>query len=218
VSLTTVSAVNATSNSGAEQQNFGQLVQAHPASAADALVGADKSSTVRVDGMQLHALDRSVSHRVAIESQAPAATAQAFEQSPPIRELAVQISQHMDAGLNRFKMRLDPPELGRVDVRMEISPDGKLTAVIAVERPETLDLLQRDARALERSLMDAGIKTDSGSLNFSLRGGPNDGQQHANQNTANGNGLAPWLNDIADLSDMPGTPIRFANRAINIRI
>lgn len=136
--------------------------------------------------------------------------------SPPIRDIAVHILQHADNGMNRFQLRLDPPELGRVDVRMEVSSDGKLSAVIAVERPETLDLLQRDSRALEKSLAEAGLKTDSSSLSFSLKGG-----RHENQNAdgsrpghgAAGNLLTEdWEEPIAQMA------VRFANRSVNIRI
>ncbi len=99
---------------------------------------------------------------------------------------------------------------------MEISPEGKLSAVIAVERPETLDLLQRDSRALEKSLADAGLKTDSNSLSFSLKGG-----RRENQDT---DGSRPqWGNSGNDLTgewDEPIAPmaVRFANRSVNIRI
>jgi hypothetical protein len=40
---------------------------------------------------------------------------------------------------------------------------------VVVDRPATLDLLQRDAKALERALQDAGLQTGSGSLSFNLR-------------------------------------------------
>lgn len=136
--------------------------------------------------------------------------------SPPIRDIAIHIAQHTDTGANRFQLRLDPPELGRVDVRMEVSAEGKLSAVIAVERPETLDLLQRDSRALERSLMEAGLKTDSNSLSFSLKGGRQD-QQHADLAY---NGPDRGGDPLSDDWDDTVAPIaaRFANRAINIQI
>ena len=44
-----------------------------------------------------------------------------------------------------------------------------MRAVITADRPETLDLLQRDARALERALQDAGVKLDNNALNFAHR-------------------------------------------------
>ena len=39
-----------------------------------------------------------------------------------------------------------------------------------VDRPQTLELLQRDAASLTRSLHDAGVSLSNNGLNFSLRG------------------------------------------------
>ena len=59
-------------------------------------------------------------------------------------------------------------ELGKVDVKLEISNSTLVKAVVLVEKPETLELLQRDARVLERALQDAGLKTGGNSLSFAL--------------------------------------------------
>jgi len=74
------------------------------------------------------------------------------------------------AGQDQINIKLHPAELGRIEVKLENASDGTLRAVISAERSETLDLLQRDSRGLERALQEAGVKTDSGSLNFNLRG------------------------------------------------
>ena len=52
---------------------------------------------------------------------------------------------------------------------MELSQDGKVRALVTADVKETLDLLQRDARGLERALQDAGLRTDSNNLQFALR-------------------------------------------------
>lgn len=83
--------------------------------------------------------------------------------------LAVHIAQQAANGARRFDIRLDPPELGRIEVRLDVSKDGKVSTHLVVERSETLDLLQRDARALERALQNAGLDTSDGNLKFSLK-------------------------------------------------
>lgn len=95
---------------------------------------------------------------------------------PPVKDLAVQIAKHVSNGSSRFDIRIDPPELGRIDVQLEISGNGKIMASLMVDRPETLDMLQRDARALERALIEAGLDADSSSLSFSLRDHANEQQ------------------------------------------
>jgi hypothetical protein len=84
-------------------------------------------------------------------------------------QVAVQIHKAADAGQDRINIKLYPADLGRVEVRLEWADDGALRAVISAERSDTLDLLQRDSRALDRALQDAGLKTDSDSLSFDLR-------------------------------------------------
>ena len=87
----------------------------------------------------------------------------------PLAGLAVEIATQARAGKHRFEIRLDPPELGRIDVRLDIDRDGQVTSRLVADRGETLDLLKRDAAQLERALQQAGLKTSDHSLEFSLR-------------------------------------------------
>jgi hypothetical protein len=108
-------------------------------------------------------------------AHAPLHVAQASTHQPgasdaiPVAGLAVEIAAHAQNGKNHFEIRLDPPELGRIDVRLDIDSDGQVTSHLRVERAETLDLLRRDAPSLERALQQAGLKTSDSGLQFSLR-------------------------------------------------
>lgn len=84
-------------------------------------------------------------------------------------QVAGEIARNLQNGNTRFQMRFDPPELGRVDVKMKVSADGKVHAHLIVERPETLDLFMRDQRGLERALEAAGLTADSENMKFSLK-------------------------------------------------
>lgn len=94
----------------------------------------------------------------------------------PADQVAMKMSATAKDGGGKVTIRLSPEELGKVDIKMEISKDGLVRAVVAVDRPETLELLQRDAKGLERVLQNAGLQTDGESLEFDLRG---DGGQYA---------------------------------------
>jgi flagellar hook-length control protein FliK len=113
------------------------------------------------------------------------ATARPNPAANPAEQIAIQVQRAQVAGQEKVTIKLHPAELGRIEVKLEHSSDGTLRAVLSAERPETLDLLQRDARGLERALQEAGLKTDSGSLNFSLRG-----QSHGQDQQAGGNDRA----------------------------
>ncbi|MBA4611264.1 flagellar hook-length control protein FliK [Stappia taiwanensis] len=84
-------------------------------------------------------------------------------------QVASEVARQASKGVNRFQIRLDPAELGRIDVDMKIGADGTVRAHLAVERSETLDMFLRDQRGLERALDAAGLKLDGGSLQFSLK-------------------------------------------------
>jgi flagellar hook-length control protein FliK len=100
----------------------------------------------------------------------------------PISGLAVEIAARSAAGKNRFEIRLDPPELGRIDVKLDVDRSGNITSQLVVDKPETLNLLRNNAPQLERALQDAGLKTGDNGLQFSLRD-QNPGSQ--NQNSGN---------------------------------
>ncbi len=84
--------------------------------------------------------------------------------------LAAQIQRRFVNGARVFDIRLDPAELGRVDVRLELSPDQRVQAILTIERPETLAEMQRNARELERALAEAGLDVGDDGLEFQLGG------------------------------------------------
>lgn len=88
----------------------------------------------------------------------------------PAAQLTGRIEQAVSEGQTTLTVRLDPEELGRVEVKLELQ-DGRVTASIAAERPATLDLLQRDARLLERAVQQSGLQLSDAGMQFSLREG-----------------------------------------------
>jgi hypothetical protein len=73
----------------------------------------------------------------------------------------------------RVEIRLDPPELGRVQIELNPTERG-LQAVVLADRPETQDLLRRHAAALARDLGDAGFGDVSLDFAAGGRAGPRD--------------------------------------------
>lgn len=89
----------------------------------------------------------------------------------PLDTLAVHIARKFEAGTSQFEIRLHPMELGQLDISLNVAEDGRIQAVLRAERPETLDMLQRDARVLEQQLRQAGLDVGANSLSFSLSSG-----------------------------------------------
>lgn len=94
--------------------------------------------------------------------------------------MAFQIAHHASQGDNHFQIRLDPPDLGRVDVKLHLDATGTINATMTVDRSETLDLMQRDRTHLERALAQAGLDAGKTNLEFSLRQNPFSQPQQGN--------------------------------------
>ncbi len=92
-------------------------------------------------------------------------------------QISVQVQRALGQGTDRINIQLKPAELGRIEVKLEVAHDGKINAVIAAERSDTLDLLRQDARHLQQSLQGAGLNADSSSLSFTLKNQDNSFQQ-----------------------------------------
>ncbi|MBI3419079.1 MAG: flagellar hook-length control protein FliK [Proteobacteria bacterium] len=88
---------------------------------------------------------------------------------PPSEQVGVTLARMARAGIDRFDLQLHPADLGKVDIRLEINQDGLVRATVTADNPATYDLLQKDSRALEKVLEQAGLQTDAGSLSFNLR-------------------------------------------------
>lgn len=96
-------------------------------------------------------------------------------------QVLVKIRDLPQPGNHRIQIHLDPNELGKVDVTMDVAADGRTHITMTVDKRETFELLQRDRGSLEKALGDLGLKTDSGSMSFNLREQPKGQQQAAGE-------------------------------------
>jgi hypothetical protein len=93
---------------------------------------------------------------------------------------AVQIGHaaqmHLAAGgAGPLTIRLEPAELGALQIKIERGTAGAATVTVAVERPETLHLLQGDLAHLHQALDRAGVPTEQRSLTLALAPPPPSG-------------------------------------------
>lgn len=110
--------------------------------------------------------------------------AQPFATSPVVvaqpgrlgADMGVEIARAVKGDREDLLIRLDPREMGRIDVRLSFDRDGVLRAVMSADSPAALDLLRRESGDLNRALADAGIRSDGQSLRFDARSGEGMGQ------------------------------------------
>ncbi|MBP2229143.1 hypothetical protein J2847_002437 [Azospirillum agricola] len=167
--------------STADSQAVGALAAAAPAAIADS------GAAQQTGGSHAHAALAAMEAPRAAASVDPAQAAAVLRPSrgtagPPMGvpdQVAVHIKKNVASDVDQFTINLHPAELGRIDIKLDIGADGRVNAMVAVEKAQTLELLQRDSRGLERALQDAGLQADSNSLNFSLRGEGNPFQGNA---------------------------------------
>lgn len=118
---------------------------------------------------------------------------------PATQMVAATIQKSAETGENRsITLQLDPPDLGKVQVRMEFGKDKTLKTTVISEKPETMMMLQRDAHLLERSLQDTGLSMDGG-MNFELAGQDhpfNDGNGRGGGHDKGGKGAGDGSDDM----------------------
>ena len=84
-------------------------------------------------------------------------------------QVKVNITKSAVKGVDSIEIKLKPEELGHIEIKMQLSKDGKLQAHIIASRAETGEMLQKELPTLEKAFSDAGFNLDEGSLSFSYR-------------------------------------------------
>lgn len=112
--------------------------------------------------------------------------------APVLEQVHVAIQRGKKDGIDQMTIQLEPADLGRVEVKMHTAADGQTQLSFTVDKAETLDSLARDARSLERALQEAGIKADTGSMQFNLR---QQQQQAGNDGGQSGQRGPRWDNE-----------------------
>jgi hypothetical protein len=93
---------------------------------------------------------------------------------PQAGELAQQVTFAIRKGANegtsQMHIKLNPVELGGIDIRIEVDADHHVRAILTIERPETYDLLHKDAQHLQKLLGESGLKlADSNAIQYEQR-------------------------------------------------
>lgn len=69
-------------------------------------------------------------------------------------------------GSQQMTVRLNPVELGMVQIQFDRAPSGITQVKITTDRPETLQALQRDQPALHQTLDEAGVSSAGRTIEF----------------------------------------------------
>ncbi len=110
---------------------------------------------------------------------------QAANPSNVREQVMVQVKHGIARGDSQINVRLNPSELGRVDVRLEVV-DGRTTVTVFADNRDTLEMLQRDSRSLEKAFQEMGMQMSDSGMSFDLNQQSTDQQeQDSHQENAN---------------------------------
>ncbi len=111
--------------------------------------------------------------------------AEAARTLPPHAQVGREIVRRFDGENAKFEIRLDPPELGRVEIKLEMTRDHRVNAIVSADNPQALADLARSARDLTSALQSAGLELNENGLSFDLsqKQSQNSDQQAERQNT-----------------------------------
>ena len=112
-------------------------------------------------------------------------------QRPLGRPLAIAIGKTVQDGREQLRISLDPKDLGQLDVRLNIERNGTLRAVVTASSEASVELLRQDMPSLVRSLADAGLKVDGGSIRFEVQADAGGQSQHRQNRDQQQSGAGP---------------------------
>ncbi|MEZ6114395.1 MAG: flagellar hook-length control protein FliK [Pirellulaceae bacterium] len=150
--------------------------------------------------------------------QTPHATATAQAYAPPpvadqvAEAIANRIEQIDDAGNLSFEVQLDPPELGRVDIRIERVND-RLVAHVAIADEAARQMIQQQMPKLQETLREQGIQLHQ--FDVSHQQSSPQQQQHSDQRHDQ-RPHTSWSDSPSPMNRNTGT-VRVANGRLDIR-
>lgn len=86
-----------------------------------------------------------------------------------IAQVSAQIIRRLEGRATRFDMELNPVELGRVEVRLDIDSEGRLAARLAFDNPAAAAELRGRVDDLRRELEQAGFQMSDDAFSFADR-------------------------------------------------
>ena len=108
-----------------------------------------------------------------------AAAAAPVQAAETVQRLAAQIIQTSQGQTSQFNLTLFPAELGGVQVKIQVGRDGKVSAAMSFDNPQSAADLKAQSDDLRAQLSQAGFDVADDGLSFNLSG---QGQQAQGDN------------------------------------
>ena len=139
-----------------------------------------------------------------------------FRADKVAREMGLEIARRVSTGGEELVIRLDPGELGRINIRMAVNEHGQLRAVVAADAPAVLEALRSDISELNRALEQAGVRTDGQSFRFDRGGSGDSGGQWQQRYQQQASGRHSGTGEPVNVEDSPAYRPTSTNGRLNM--
>jgi flagellar hook-length control protein FliK len=95
------------------------------------------------------------------------ATSAPFDEAV-VDEVPARLVRTAEAGGRQLQVRLQPAELGRLDIRLDFDADKGVRIHIRADNDQALELLQRHGHQLERALQQSGFDVGRDAIRYDL--------------------------------------------------
>lgn len=147
-----------------------------------AVSGVDSTSNLASASLHNTVITQAKNGTATAELKSPAEDALKGMSKEVIEQVKVNITKSAVKGVDKIDISLKPEDLGHIEIKMQLSKDGKLNAHIISSRMETMDILQKDMQSLQKAFADAGFYLDENSLSFSFQDNNQTWQQQKEEN------------------------------------
>ncbi len=120
-----------------------------------------------------------------------------------IAQVSAQIIRRLEGRATRFNMELNPAELGKVDVRLDIDAEGRLAARLAFDNPAAAVELRGRVDELRRDLEQAGFQLSEDAFSFTDREGSRERREAMADGILRSFARSAEASELADLAAQP---------------
>ncbi|MBW8310007.1 MAG: flagellar hook-length control protein FliK [Candidatus Paracaedibacteraceae bacterium] len=96
------------------------------------------------------------------------ATLTTLDKFAALNQIKEQLRQGLRKGETHLNIQLKPNDLGKVEIKLDISREGMVSALFKAENRETLEVLNRHSQDFQNLFKEAGLQADSQGMNFSM--------------------------------------------------
>jgi flagellar hook-length control protein FliK len=134
-----------------------------------------------------------------------------------IAQISAQIIRRLEGRSTRFDIELNPHDLGKIDVRLDIDAEGRLAARLAFDNPAAAADLRGRVDDLRRDLEQAGFQLSEDAFSFADREGARERREGAGDGSLGSFARSAEVSEDADAAAQPALRV-MARLGLDVRV